>query len=476
MATELDYAPRRPARTGLFGWLRPDPPAEIQITDPQAIAEGFRRGQFNVLLWSIVGYALFYFVRNNLSTAMPVMEEKLGIGKPQLGLFLTLHQLLYGISKFFNGFVGDRVNARTFMAAGLILSALANVAFGFSSAVVVFGVVWMLNGWFQGMGFPPCARVMTHWFPPTKLASRMSIWNTSHSIGMGCVAVLCGYLVGYSWRLCFFVPAALAFVAALVLLMTLHDTPASVGLPDVEGTETAAGDLRPTDDATDAAQSGAAFRSFVRKHVFGNKYIWIFSIANFFVYVIRYGILNWGSSMLYQSKGIKLSVAGLMLGAFELSGVAGSLCSGWITDRVFGGRGARTCTFSMIGCGIAVLLLWRYPGRSIAPYTAILCAIGFFIYGPQGLAGICAANLATKRAAATAVGLTGLFGYGSTVLSGWGFGKLVDRFGWERGFLALLIVAICGVIAFALAWPAKAHGYAEPEPQASATDPAAAGR
>ena len=52
------------------------------------------------------------------------------------------------------------------------------------------------------------------------------------------------------------------------------------------------------------------------------------------------------------------------------------------------------------------------------------------------LVGITAANLATKRAAATAVGFTGLFGYLSTVLSGWGLGKLVEQEGWNAGFLA----------------------------------------
>ena len=85
---------------------------------------------------------------------MPGLGKDLGIGKADLGLFLTLHGVLYGVSKFANGFLGDRTNARTFMATGLILSAIVNVCFGFSSAVVTLGLLWMLNGWVQGMGFP----------------------------------------------------------------------------------------------------------------------------------------------------------------------------------------------------------------------------------------------------------------------------------------------------------------------------------
>jgi OPA family glycerol-3-phosphate transporter-like MFS transporter/OPA family sugar phosphate sensor protein UhpC-like MFS transporter len=93
--------------------------------------------------------------------------------------------------------------------------------------------------------------------------------------------------------------------------------------------------------------------------------------------------------------------------------------------------------------------------------TLLLCASGFFIYGPQCLISIAAANLATKRAAASAVGLTGFFGYASTTLSGWGLGKLVQTYGWDAGFIGMLIVAALGTFACALGWKAKAHGYGD---------------
>jgi OPA family glycerol-3-phosphate transporter-like MFS transporter/OPA family sugar phosphate sensor protein UhpC-like MFS transporter len=451
----------RETRPALFGLFPPDPPAAVQLTDPAEIRRTYRRYRVRVLLWATVGYALFYFVRKNLSIAMPVMSKTLGIGKPQLGMFLTLHGVLYGVSKFANGFLGDRANARTFLAAGLILSALCNIFFGVSSTVIIFGLAWTLNGWFQGMGSPPCSRLMSHWFPRKQLATKMSIWNTSHSIGTIAVVVFCGYLAEYSWRLCFFIPAALAISVAVVILLRLPDTPVSVGLPDVEGTEQSSGDHRPTDDITDETQSPAAFRNFVRRHVFGNPWIWLLGLANFFVYTVRYSLLDWGPTLLNEAKGIKLSNAGWMMAAYEGSGMLGMLVAGWITDRVFGGRGSRTCLVWMLGCIGATLLLWRYPGKSVPAYTTILCLAGFFIYGPQALVGIHAANLATKRAAATAIGLTGLFGYASTILSGWGLGLIVETYGWERGFLGILAITVAGAILFACAWPAKAHGYAE---------------
>ena len=120
--------------------FRPAPFREPMAGSAEQIQTTFRYWRLRILVTTIIGYALFYFVRKNLSLAMPGMEAELGITKSDLGLFLTLHGLLYGVSKFANGFIGDRVNPRYFMAVGLLASALMNVCFGFSSAVLAFGL------------------------------------------------------------------------------------------------------------------------------------------------------------------------------------------------------------------------------------------------------------------------------------------------------------------------------------------------
>jgi sugar phosphate permease len=362
---------------------------------------------------------------------------------------LSAHGIVYGISKFANGFVADRVNARWYMVIGLVLSAAMNICFGFSSAVVTLGVFWVLNGWFQGMGFPPCARLMTHWFSPKELATKMSIWNTSHSFGAGAVAVLAGYLAAYGWRYCFWVPAGLALIAAVGMAIGLRDTPTSVGLPELPDTHVAAADGTESPD----------FKRFVWKQVLSNRGIWIFALANFFVYILRYSILDWGPTLLKETKGVELKESGWLIGAFEISGVMGMLLSGWITDKVFGGRGARTCVFCMLMASVSALAFCYAPSSPLVNAVLLGCA-GFFIYGPQALVGICAANLATKRAAATAVGFTGLFGYLSTTVSGAGLGAFVDKFGWHSGFLAIIAFGLIGMVLFALGWNLKPHGYA----------------
>jgi OPA family glycerol-3-phosphate transporter-like MFS transporter/OPA family sugar phosphate sensor protein UhpC-like MFS transporter len=340
------------------------------------------------------------------------------------------------------------------MSTALLASALLNVWFGLSSTVVAFGLIWMLNGWFQGMGFPPCARLLANWFPPRQLATKFSIWNSSHNIGSILIVLLCGFLVSGNffapnWRLCFLVPAAIAIFAAVLIWFMMPDTPPSVGLPEVEGTQTQA----------EEHESQKDFKAFLFQQVFSNKYIWILSVANFFVYTIRYAVFDWGPTLLTEARHIQILHAAWMIAGFEIFGLIGAVLGGWITDRFLGGRAARACVVYMALAGVSVLLLWKIQTQSELLITGLLCATGFFVYGPQCLLAIACANLATKRAAATAVGLTSIFGYASTVLSGWGLGFVVQHYGWNAGFAGLIGCAAIGTLLFITAWPAKAHGY-----------------
>ncbi|MDF9832168.1 sugar phosphate permease [Ereboglobus sp. PH5-5] len=455
-----------------------------QIADPSSAetAKRFRYWQWRTIIATMVGYALFYFVRKNFSMAMPGMEADLGISKTSLGIFLTLNGLVYGGSRFLNGMLADVLNARFYMATGLALCALANFAFGFgvdiaawisgepsgpgfSNALILFlGITWVVNGFLQGSGFPPCARLLTHWVPPRELATKMSVWNTSHSIGAGLVVILCGYIMAHmgtgenhagAWRWCFWIPASIALLGSIGLFAFLRDTPSDVGLPELEGTTVK---LKKTSGKTKSAEHLA----LLREKVFFNPLIWILGFSNFFVYVVRFSVLDWGPTLLQQSKGVSVAKSGWLVALFEIAGIVGMLVAGWATDRWLKGRAHRTCVFCMLGAAICAIALWQIPASApMWMLLAVLCSTGFFIYGPQALVGIAAANQATKKAAASANGITGIFAYASTAVSGVGFGYVAQHYGWNFAYIAIIIMAFIGMGGFLLMWGAKADGYDE---------------
>ena len=415
----------------------------------------FKKAQWRFILCSMVAYAFFYITRKNLSMAQPEMFAQGVISKEALGTILTVHGVLYGLSRFVNGFWADQLNGRVFMTIGLALSALMNFLFGCTSLTILFAAFWIVNGWTQGMGFPPCAKMLTHWIHPKELATKMSIWNTSHSFGSAMALGLCSMLFafGLGWRWCFYVPAALAGLAAVFCFFCVKDGPHEDGLPeldlsDVRGTK---GDADERRVVTDADR---------RRLVFRNRVIWLCALANFFVYVVRFGFLDWGPTFLKEYKGIDVSKGGLMIIAFELAAVVGTVFAGWITDKVFKGRGVRTCVFCMLFAGLCALGFWYLPaGAAIWQATLLLMGTGFFIYGPQALIGIVAAQQATNDAAAMANGFMGIMGYAATTVSGLGIALISQHFGWNAALLSIGGFALVGMVFFLFAWNASATGY-----------------
>ena len=453
----------------------------------QSIKKKYNYWQWKTLIVLMIGYALFYFVRKNFSIVMPALESELGLSKAKLGLFLTLNGVIYGVSRFVNGFFADRMSRKKMMAAGLFLSAVVNILIGLSpqmdglfnlldaegkattGLVVLIGSLWLINGYTQGMGYPPCGSLMAHWIKPSELATKQSIWNSSHSIGAGLVSMLCGTLIlqkfSYSaWQWCFFIPAILAIAGSVMLLLTLKDTPASVGLPDPESMDENAPSKADV-QVEDPSFTEKVYRRLVSKMVFRNPVIWILAITNFCVYVIRFTILDWGSTFLTQDRGLTIQAASTVVAASELAGgIVGTLIAGWATDRFFKSRSQRTCLIGLLGATLCFLLFWLTPkGMNGLAVTCIIMA-SFFVYMPQALIGIACSNQATKRVAASANGLAGIFGYASTTVSGLMFGYLAEHFGWNSVFELAIVFGVIGVILFAFIWNAPSDGYSKADP------------
>ena len=435
------------------------PPAAARRADHRP-GEGpplyLRTYRHQILFWTTIGYGTFYFVRKNLSVAMPVMEQQLGLSKASLGLILTLHGLVYGVSKFANGFAADRANARVFMATALFASALINICFGLSASLVFVRTLLDAQRIFSRHGLSAlCAAahplVLARRNSPRKCRSGTPRTRSAAARSSSSAATSSKHFD--SWQVCFFVPAAIAMAMSGLLFVFLRDTPESVGLPEIEGTHVPGGDT--------AADSPAQFKQFLWDRVFSNKYIWLVSAANFFVYTIRFAVFDWGPTMLKEFKGVELCRRRLD-GRGLRSRRPRRHAHHRLPHRSPVRRTRRAAQPDQHVVVRAVdLPVLDTPGHMVWLNTALLMSAGFFVYGPQALVAVVVANLATKRAAATAVGLTSIFGYASTVLSGWGMGYLVEHYGWAPAFACLIGTALIGALLFAAALPAKAHGYAD---------------
>ncbi len=465
----------------------------------------FSRIQWRMLFATMIGYTLFYFMRKNFSFAMPGLEQDCGISKAMLGNFLFAGGIVYGISKFLNGIVGDRCNSRKMLCFGLLACTLVNVAFGFapqiaawfgggtrscasaadagSSSVALawtFGILLVLNQFFQGTGFPPCARLIAFWVPPNELATKMSVWNTSHSIGGGLVAKVCGVIMGLGvigaanqgvgmWRWCFWSMAALGFLGLVLMWLWLPGTPKEEGLPDLPGTESGGARSRATAAETAAPHADAQERVHperpsAMRMVFLNPVIWMLGLCNFGINATRALVADWGPTLLQEAKGLSSSDAGTVIMLFEFAGIAGMLFAGWATDRLFGGRAPRLCVFLMALTAGLLAAFWFLPTGGWTKYLAMgsLCLAGFCLYGPQALTGVTATNTSTKVFAGTSIGFISLFSYIGVSVSGKVCGSLAQAsHGWFQPVMAIIGVAAVGCVLFICLWNVRANSYGD---------------
>lgn len=189
----------------LFGFLKPALP--IKPLPKDKVDSAYKRYRLQVFLSIYFGYAVCYFVRSNFSLAKVYFLQE-GFTKTQLGIVASALGLAYGVSKFVMGNLSDRSNARYFLGIGLILSGIINLFFPLTTSITVMFMLMLMNGWVQGMGWPPCGRIMTHWFSDKERGVKMAIWNIAHNVGGGFIAVIAilGVQIFGGWKGIFILP------------------------------------------------------------------------------------------------------------------------------------------------------------------------------------------------------------------------------------------------------------------------------
>jgi len=416
--------------------------------------ELYRYWQIRILYSLTFGYAAFYLVRQNFNFALPVLVEEYGYTRMELGYIMSFWQVIYGVGKFVNGYYSDRSNARQFMSIGLLLSALTCLLMGFGSAYWFFAVVWGINAWVQSMGWPPVAKLLPRWYSPTELGTVWGIANISHQVGGAIIAALSGFIIPiYGWQSFFFLPAVASLIMAGFLFERLRDTPKSLGLDSIEvhrGLVKSESEVEDSDDDPDISPLE------VVKTLASSRNLWFVCLGNMFLYIVRMGVLTWAPTFLKESKGAAFMASGLQVMGFDLAGMIGGITAGYLSDKVFKGRRGPVSFLFMVALVGALIYFWTVPAGHDYLNAIAMVLVGFFVYGPQVLVGVAAADFSTKKTVGMAVGVTGTFAYVGSAISGIVVGWLADKYGWNAGFIFFIGSAVLSCICFALTWTARA--------------------
>lgn len=416
-------------------------PAAYQpvVKNAAEIRQDYRYWRIRICYSVFLGYAVYYFTRKSFTSAMLFMVDDLAYTKAQLAILGTILSITYAISKLVSGVMSDRSNPRYFMACGLILTGVFNILFGFSSSLWTLGLFWGLNGWFQAWGWPACCKQLNYWFEQKERGLWYSICSTSHNVGGALIPLIVVFVAErYGWRWGIFAPAIMSIIMGLVLINRLRDVPRTLGLPVVEDYKNP---TKVTQSKKTESQSHSSLpvSEILFKQVLNNKFIWIFALSYFFVYVVREGINVWIPFYLHGPKDMSIMLASSGVSWFEIGGFIGMVAAGWGSDYFWKGNRVPVMILCAVGLVFALIGLIYIPPEHAILDMILLTMIGFFVFGPQMIVGLAAAEFVDKRAAATSNGFAGTLGYFGAAVANYPLGKIIDMWGWNAFFTFLLL-------------------------------------
>ncbi len=376
------------------------------LTDPAQIDKRYTRLRWQVFLSATLGYGLYYVCRLSLNVIKKPIVDAGVLSEAELGIIGSGLFITYAVGKFTNGFLADRSNIRRFLAAGLLISALINLVLGFTASFGVFLVLWAVNGWAQSMGAAPCVVALSRWFGDKERGTFYGLWSSSHNIGEAITFIVTAVIVAsFGWQWGFRGAGLLGLIGFLLIACFMRDTPQSCGLPAIA---TYKGELPKRVATDDEGKSVADYQ----KEVLRNPAIWMLALASAFMYISRYAVNSWGIFFLEADKGYTNLEASSVISISSVCGIFGTVASGWVSDRFFGGRRY----LPAVGFGIMNvigLLLFLLGPRDCFWLDATSMVIFGLAIGALicFLGGLMAVDIASKKASGAALGVVGIASY-----------------------------------------------------------------
>jgi MFS transporter, OPA family, glycerol-3-phosphate transporter len=432
--------------------------------------KGFRakRG----LNWGALGmmYASYYMCRYNFRFAGPGMRQEFGFDTAALAQLWVIWSLAYGTGQLVNGLIADRTGGKRIMLIGAAGTILCNFIFGFSSFVgtlSTFGLIALINGWFQSCGAPGMIKINAAWFRRTERGTFAGIFGIMIQIGQFTANTLSPLLLaGFTltlwgighwvvepgqWRLLFIVPPLITAALAVIMALVVKEEPAQAGYPDAV-----------VDEIDNSAGTRVKITESL-KYVFGHPLVWFYALAYASTGAVRHSSDQMSVMFFVEHLGIDMNTKplsvlvtmNLMTGA----AIVGSIGAGLISDKVF--KGARSpVAFGLylleavtISCAaVAMFSGWIKPGPlGVFLGGLFLVLTSLTVNSTHSVVGAAAPmDIGGKKMAGLAAGVIDSFQYYGSALSLFVFGKLFKIYGWSAWYPLMVLFALNGAFAMFL--------------------------
>ncbi|KAK8746730.1 hypothetical protein OTU49_017169, partial [Cherax quadricarinatus] len=148
-----------------------------------------------VFVAMFVGYACYTYNRKSVSYAIPTLLASGLINTSTIGIISSCQNIAYAISKFLGGILSDKMSARVLFAIGLAVSGGSTLLFSRTDNTVVWALLWFINGFAQGAGWPACAKLLKKWFSAENFGTWWSVLTASSNVSGTLSPLLAAYVI-----------------------------------------------------------------------------------------------------------------------------------------------------------------------------------------------------------------------------------------------------------------------------------------
>lgn len=392
----------------------------IGAVDSDAVKSKFNSIRWRVFASITIGYAFYYIIRQGYSVIKKPMIASGVVTPAEVGVIGSIFFVTYGLGKFTNSFLSDRMNNKRFFAFGLFMSSLTMVGMGLVNSFVPLAVLWGINGWFQSYGAGPSIVSLNQWFSKKEFATLYGVWFTSHNLGSAfAYLAIAGIVTAYSWSMGFIAAGVISLIGTVFIYLGMSDRPETQGLPN--GAVYYGEKTQEEIDAMKKESVGSMQWNAVVK----NPAVWVLGLASLCVYIARYAVESWGPIYLSTVKGYDLVGAAGVMGYMQIAGIFGAMLCGWISDYFFQSR--RNIPAFIYGA----LYTLSIAGFVWAPqsFTTDMICMTFYGFTMGALVcymgGLMAVDIVPKRVTGAAMGMIGILSYCGAATQEFVTGKLM---------------------------------------------------
>jgi len=383
-----------------------------------------------------VVYASYYLARLNYSIAIPSISEDLQYSKFALGLIGGAFSISYAIGQFVNGQLVDSLGAKRIALSGLILSAFMSLLFGYTDLLILFVIIWGINGYAQSTGWPSVVKIISNWFK-SSIGTIGGVFGSCFLVGNMIAWPLLGYITtNYGWRAAFLAPPFLLVLIVIIFYLGVNEKP---------------------EDGEQTVKIEVFHVKSRFKQILLSKRLITISLAYMLLQFVRSGFTLWAPSYLFETWSLSLDVTGCMAAVIPLGGMIGSMIFGWLSDRAKWLE-RQTIIFLLI-LSLSFTLLAFYYVASYNPQIGIILLFlsGLALYGPHILiATVIPIEYGEKYGAASVAGFIDGVGYIGLTFADPFIGWIVDIKGWSGAITFWLISSVAAAFLMGiLSWRRK---------------------